>query len=108
MLVCKLEIWPGGNEAKARECGRVLIAYKGGNASVGTYEAQCLKTAEYAKPGNVGKLWRRGTVVDFFRKRNGPYDLLLRALIACVGNREGEAVRILGTRTIGDDPVEGL
>ena len=40
--------------------------------------------ARHAKsPG----IWKRGRVVDFPRQTLGPWDLLLRALVATVGNR---------------------
>ena len=101
MLVCKLEMWPGGAESKARELGRVMIANVGGTQSVGTYEVQIPKSAEYAKrPG----IWRRGRVNGFPRLRLGPIDLLLRALIACVGERSPSAVSDLGPRDLADPP----
>lgn len=99
MIVCKLEMWPGGSEAKAREIGRVLITNVGGTAQLGDYEVVIPKSAEYARrPG----IWRRGEVKNFPRQRLGPQDLLLRALVACIGGRSRDDARLQGE--LGSDP----
>lgn len=99
MLVIRIELWPKGDESRAREIGRGLIANVGGTDQVGDYEVRLLKSAEYAKsydPRRPG-VWRRGTVAGFPRLRLGPWDLLLRALVAACGARSPEAVARLAT-----------
>ena len=93
MIVCKIEMWPKGDATKAREIGRVLIVNIGGTATSGEYAIEIPKSAEYAKSKGT---WRRGRVHMFPRVRLGPIDLLLRALIACVGDRSAAAVGNLG------------
>ncbi|CAH1656977.1 conserved hypothetical protein [Hyphomicrobiales bacterium] len=88
MLVCNIEIWPGGNREKARDLGVVEIANIGGTAESGDYAVKLSKSPEYAqRPGN----WKRGAVTGFPRLRLGPYDLLLRALAAAIGDRNPDA-----------------
>lgn len=53
----------------------------------GDYSVNLLRSPEYAKPGNVGKSWRKGKVEGFPRLKLGPWDLLLRALVSAVGKR---------------------
>ena len=99
MLVCKIELWPGGNEVRAREIGRVLIANVGGDQDTGHYAVQLMRSPEYsAVPGP----WRTGRVENFKRLRLGPYDLLLRALAACVGKRSPAALRMISGRDFGE------
>ena len=40
MLVVKLEIWPLGNEAQAREIGRMRIGNVGGDHDGGEYDVE--------------------------------------------------------------------
>ena len=41
------------------------------------------------------RTWRTGRVVGFDRERRGPWDLLLRALVALAGDRNREACETL-------------
>lgn len=89
MIVVRIELWPGGHSARAREIGRAHIVNCGGSAdaALGNYKAQLFKSPEYAKTPGV---WRSGAVLGFRRKGPGalgPWDLLLRALAACVRDR---------------------
>ena len=87
MLIVKIELHPstGGD---ARELGQVIIVNTGkGTMTKGDYDVQLLKSAEYAKSPGV---WKRGKVRGFPRKMLGPYDLLYRALRACVADRNEE------------------
>jgi hypothetical protein len=89
VIVVKIEMWPGGFEARKREIGRVNITNVGGSSDVGHYKVEIPKSTEYAKrPG----IWKRGEVRDFPRLSLGPADLLLRALLACVGTRSPNSV----------------
>jgi hypothetical protein len=95
MLVCKLELWPHGDRARARELGCVEIANIGGDADYGEYAVKLSKSPEYAKrPGH----WRAGAVRKFARRRLGPYDLLLRALAAVIGDRNPDASEAVEAR----------
>lgn len=105
MIVCKIEMWPGGRDdhPRKREIGRVVITNVGGSNQVGHYDVVIPKSAEYAKSGGI---WKRGQVFNFPRKRLGPHDLLLRALIACIGPRSEEAVLTVGNGTLGGGSME--
>jgi hypothetical protein len=102
MLVCKIEMWPGGSEARAREIGRVLISHVGGDLNYGHYKVVMPKSPEYAKSAGI---WKQGEVRNFPRRRLGPHDLLLRALAACIGLRSPEAARAAAAGTLGDPPL---
>lgn len=102
MVVIKLELWRGGREIDKRDLGRIHITNIGGTATRGSYRVDCFKA------GGGRAIWRTGRVVDFKRKVQGAYDLLLLSLIACIGTRHTSAVMQLGARTLHDEPVEGL
>lgn len=105
MIVCKIEMWPGGREdhPRKRELGRIMIANVGGSAERGDYEVVIPKSGEYAKsPG----IWKRGRVSNFPRLRLGPHDLLLRALIACIGERSKHEMIQRGGADLTDAPPE--
>ncbi len=90
MLVCKIEMWPKGDEATKYLLGEVRIAPIGGDRHLGHYSVELMKCAKIAKREGV---WRSSKVLNFQRMLQGPYDLLLRALIACVGSRSYVYVR---------------
>lgn len=87
MLVIRIEMWPRGDQLKARLLGEGRICNEGGTAELGNYSVNLLRSPEYAKPGNVGKSWRKGTVENFPRLKLGPWDLLLHALVSAIGKR---------------------
>jgi hypothetical protein len=87
MIYVRIEMWPHGDKSRARLLGEGKISNEGGTAEIGDYSAVLLKSPEYAKEGNVGKAWRSGEVKGFPRLKLGPWDLLLRALVSCVGTR---------------------
>ena len=78
----KIELWPHGDETRAREIGRAEIANVGGTVEYGNYDVRLFKSAEYAKSENVGKIYKRGHV-GMFARRNSPWRLLRLALEAC-------------------------
>lgn len=84
MLVCRIEMWPGGDRSKAYDMGSVLIARSGGTDTQGEYSVQLTGKPEHFKRRGF---WRQGVVKDFPRKRLGAYDLLLRALGAVIAER---------------------
>jgi hypothetical protein len=70
MLVVKLEVWPHGEEAAAREIGRATIRNVGGNQRVADYEwAVAIEGAET----------RRGAEPEYERS-GGPWRLLHHVL----------------------------
>lgn len=101
MLRCTIELIPGGVEDHPRRktIGVVEIANVGGSHEVGSYKVVLKKTAPFSKASNA--TWRKALVVGttedeeavigdvegFECTRLGPYDLLFRALRACVGVR---------------------
>jgi hypothetical protein len=93
MIYIRVEMWPGGFKERARLLGEATISNQGGNPDRADYRIEIKKSPEYAKAENVGKPWRRGEVIDFPRARLGPWDLLLRGLLACVGHRNREVLR---------------
>ena len=94
MIVVRIELWPGGHEVNKREIGAVVIANTGtGGARDGNYAATLAARGQRAVPVRARRPWRWGAVLDFPRKRLGPYDLLLRALLVCVGDRNRGAIR---------------
>lgn len=87
MIIVRVELHPSSG-GEPRELGQVIIVNDGkGTMTKGDYDVQLLKAAEYAKTPGV---WKRGKVKGFPRKMLGPYDLLYRALRACVADRNKE------------------
>jgi len=85
MLRVTIELLPLGDEEHKEKLGEVLIINDGtGTPQIGNYKVRLMKAAKYAKSPGV---WKRGIVKDFPRQVLGPYDLLLRALAACIGER---------------------
>lgn len=84
-VVVKIEVWPGGDEARGREIGRAVITNLGGKRedAIGNYSVQLMRSSERATPG----VWRSGSVRDFPRKKLSVYDLLFCALRATIGYR---------------------
>lgn len=82
MLRVTIEMVPRGDESKKYHMGTVEVANDGmGTAERGNYKVRL------AGFKNASSRWRTGAVLDFPRKSRGPYDLLLRALAATVGDR---------------------
>ncbi|HEX9391511.1 MAG TPA: hypothetical protein VF928_09390 [Usitatibacteraceae bacterium] len=82
MIRVTIQMLPGGDESKARNLGTIEIANDGtGTISRGNYMARFMK---FGRPKSI---WKTGLVRDFPRQSRGPYDLLLRALVAVVGPR---------------------
>lgn len=77
MLVIKLELWPQGDQAKARPMGEIRIANDGsGTPEKGNYRVELSHSGMY-----VGKrgVYRRGRV-EGFPRRASVYEILRRAL----------------------------
>lgn len=99
MIVCRIEMWPQGDESRKYELGEIRVTNIGGTAQSGDYRMELMKSASHgAKRLDV---WRRGVVKAFPRLRLGQYDLLLRGLIACIGGRSPEAVHVPAGQDLG-------
>ncbi len=82
MIRVTIELWPRGDAARRKHLGTIDIANDGtGTPERGNYKVRLagFKGAE--------STWRAGAVQGFPRRSRGPYDLLLRALAATVGDR---------------------
>lgn len=89
MIVVRIEMWPRGNEKRKYPLGEIRIANVGGTEASGDYSVTMLKRHRKS-------VWKTGHVHAFKRKRLGPYDLLLRSLIACIGDRAPKDVAQVG------------
>ena len=86
MIVIKIEMWPKGDETAKRDLGSAVITNDlTGTALRGNYHVRLLrKGADHSK--RLGTVWKRGRVIGFKRKR-GPFDLLLQALQNTIGEK---------------------
>ena len=85
MLVVKIELWPLGNEANAQPLGLATISNDAtGSPAIGNYTVRIFKGKKYSRAEGV---WRTGRVLGFPRQQLGPWDLLYRALLATVKDR---------------------
>jgi hypothetical protein len=88
MIRVTIELLPHGYESKKRTIGMVEIANDGsGTWEDGNYNVRLTKEPPVAKRQGT---WKKGRVEGFPRLVLGPYDLLYRALRACVGSRNKE------------------
>jgi len=82
MIRITVELLPAGSEKLKRHLGTAEISNDGtGSHAVGNYDVRL------SKWGAPGTTWKRGKVMDFYRRRRGPWDLLYLALRAIVGSR---------------------
>lgn len=89
MLICKLEMQPEGILQNAYTVGEIRISQVSGDCFVANYEIEIDKAARTARTPGV---WRTAAISHFDHCELGPYDLLLRGLIACLGGRSHAAV----------------
>jgi hypothetical protein len=90
MLRVTIDLLPYGDETTKRNLGVIEIANDGtGTKSRGNY---MVRTAIRGQPKQT---WRKGAVKDFPRLQLGVYDLLLRALVATVGERNRQFVELV-------------
>ena len=87
MVVVTVDLWPGGQQERAQPLGRAEIANDGtGAQGVGHYRVRLFQK------GKARRVWRTTRVTDFPRKRLGAWDLLCRALMQLVGDRNMEQI----------------
>lgn len=82
MIRVTVELIPHGDESRKRHLGTAIIANTGaGTEALGNYKVSL------SRRGQPESVWKDGAISGFPRKRLGPWDLLLWALAATVGNR---------------------
>ena len=79
MIKVIVELWPCGDESRKKTLATGTIANIGGSLSSGNYFVDLRDKA--------GRPWKHATVTGFPRKRLLAWDLLCRALTACIGDR---------------------
>lgn len=81
MIVVSIELWPHGDQAKARPLGVALITNDGtGNKVTGNYNVKLSHSGKYIeKPG----VYKTGTVKNH-RRSLSVYHLAYKALKACL------------------------
>jgi len=91
MIVVKVEMWPGGDEARASELARAYIANQvtttvETRGAAGDYSVE-LRGGVYGRPDLLKRVWKKGTVLGFDRVKRGTWDLLFQALKNTIGGR---------------------
>ncbi len=82
MVRVTIELLPFGSEDRKRHLGTIEISNDlTGTEKEGNYK---VRLSKFGKPEST---WRKGVVRGFDRKKRGPFDLLLLALQATVGDR---------------------
>lgn len=82
MIRITVELIPARAPDKPRHLGTALITNDGtGTPESGNY------TVRLSKWGRPNTTWKTGRVENFPRRKLGPWDLLLFALVATVGKR---------------------
>lgn len=81
MLVVKVELWPKGDESRAREICRAQIANdvattKETRGEFGAYKAKFMQSVQF----NPTKVWKYGKVPPIHRQKRGVWDILFLAL----------------------------
>ncbi len=82
MIKITIELIPASAPDRPRHLGTALIHNDGtGTPTVGNYRVSL------SRRGRPKSVWKEGAISGFPRKRLGPWDLLLWALAATVGQR---------------------
>lgn len=93
MIVVKIELWPGGDNTRARTLQEGIIYNTGGDHTTGEYEFKLSKVGGFKTPvdlmrrGDVRNVLRTGEVKGFPRLRLYAHDLLFRVLRIAFGER---------------------
>lgn len=88
VIVVKVELWPRGDQKRARNLGVAEIENDGtGTAARGNYCVRLFKFGERADGSPSRAVWREGRIEGFDRAKRGGWDLLFLALRALVGGR---------------------
>lgn len=82
MIRVTVELVPRGDETKKQHLGTAEIINDGtGTLETGNY------TIHLSRWGQPKQAWKKGKLSGFPRLKLGPWDLLLLALAATIGNR---------------------
>lgn len=92
MLVVRIELWSARTGARS-ELGVAVISNVGGTATRGNYSVELHRTFERAKQRRPP--YRAATFKDFPRKSLGAFDLLLRALLWTMGDRNKKELELV-------------
>lgn len=92
MLVCKIEMWPQADECRKHALGEVHITRISGDRKISHYDVALMRSQSFADREGP---WRKGRVINFERLTLGPYDLLLRGMVACIAGRNVAAARVI-------------
>ncbi len=93
MIRVRIELLPFGDASKARLLQELLIANVGGTADAGNYSV-ALSHSTTIKPEagfpdhqrpTPAQTWKKGKVDAWSRKKKAPADLVMRALMSCLG-----------------------
>jgi hypothetical protein len=81
MIVVKVELWPMGNEEKAKELSRAYIANdyetsKKTKGEYGSYDAKFMQSILF----NPKKIWKKGRAENVHRKKRGVWDIIYLCL----------------------------
>jgi hypothetical protein len=93
VIYVKIEIWPGGDNTRARTLQEGLIYNVGGDRSTGEYEFKLSKVGGFRAPvealrsARVKNVLRSGEIKGFPRLRLYAHDLLFRVLRLAFGDR---------------------
>lgn len=91
MIVIKVEMWPGGDESRAKEFARATITNQvkttvASKGQLGDYAVR-LSGGIWGRPDCMKRTWKTGSVTGFDRIRRGIWDLLYLAMRNTVGYR---------------------
>lgn len=92
LLVVKIELWPHGDESRARCLGKAAIALQkiSSDGRVGSYRYHLLKWGKSVSSmmeHPKSNIWREGEVHGHDRIKRGPWDLLFMVLRDAVSSR---------------------
>lgn len=90
MLIVRIELW-SARTGQRKELGCASICNVGGSAKRGNYAVEIHRSFNNLKARK--KPWRSGEVFTFPRRSLGAWDLLLRALLSTILDRNTGATR---------------
>jgi hypothetical protein len=100
MIHVRIEMWPLGDQSKARHMGTIEIANDGtGTREEGNYKVRL------SRMDSPTRAWKSLAIKGFNRVTRGPHDLLLLALLSGVGQRNKRLIDQL-KEEYGETPAE--
>ena len=93
MIYIRIELWPGGDNSRARILQEGIIHNTGGDEATGEYEYLFSKVGGFKadllrlRTAMVKNVLRSGSITGFPRKKLYAHDLLCRALNLAFGER---------------------